>query len=59
MVPILIWDDGHKSKKESPDDRKSDPEQAGSGPEPEMGRDEKRPPKCNMSAIFRASQNTG
>ena len=41
MVPILIRDDGHKPKKESPDDRKSDPEQAGSGPEPEMGRDEK------------------
>ena len=47
VVPILIWGDGHKPQKENPYDRISDAEQAESGPEPEIGGDEKRPPKCN------------
>lgn len=49
MVPILIRDDGHKPKKESPDDRKSDPEQAGSGPEPEMKKGHQNA-KCQPSS---------
>lgn len=48
--------DWHKPKEESPDDKKSDPEEAGSGLEPEVGWGEKRPPKCNMSAVFRGFQ---
>ena len=45
VAPILIWGDGHKPQKESPDDRKSDPEQAEGGSEPEVGGDEKKATK--------------